>query len=208
MIVGLVRSSKKRDWKRIEFYWLIFWAGWVEYPLHNSTRFWMLQPTARLLPGVIASAMLLTGTVTAEAAAHARQNPAWRGWRESGQASWYGSWHQGRPTSSGEPFDQNAMTAAHANLPLGSRVRVTMRETGQSVVVTINDRQPPKRERIIDLSRGAAARLGMVDQGVGQVELAAVDSSTPEEVAEAPDDLGRAVNPRRHDRQHMHHARP
>lgn len=150
---------------------------------------------------MIASAMLLTGTASSDAAS--------RGWEESGQASWYGGSFQGRRTSSGQVFDQNAMTAAHPHLPLGSRIRVTLRDTGESVVVTINDRQPP-RGRVIDLSRGAAARLGMLNQGVGQVKLAPVGPNEPEEVAEAPDDLGHGapVNPRRRDRQRTRHARP
>ena len=170
-----------------------------------------MNRSAALLPPMFASAMLLAGT--AEAAPERWANTArdGKGWKESGEASWYGAWHQGRPTSSGEPFDQNAMTAAHANLPLGSRVRVTLRDTGRSVVVTINDRQPPKPHRIIDLSRGAAARLGMVDQGVGDVVLAAVSTRMPEEVAEAPEDrAGPAgpLSPRRRDRPHTRHAHP
>ena len=158
--------------------------------------------SAALLPPVFASAMLLAGTAEADAARDGR------GWKESGEASWYGGWHQGRPTSSGEPFNQNAMTAAHPRLPLGSRVRVTLRDTGRSVVVTINDRLPPRPHRIIDLSRGAAARLGMVDQGVGDVTLAPV-GAPEEEVAEAPEDRrAEALNPRRRDRPHTPHARP
>ena len=107
------------------------------------------------------------------------------------------------------------MTAAHAKLPLGSRVRVTLRDTGRSVVVTINDRQPPKPHRIIDLSRGAATRLGLVDWGVGDVVLVPVSVRAQEEVAEAPEDSpenrsGRdgPLNPRRRDRPHTRHARP
>ena len=159
--------------------------------------------SAALLPPIFASVMLLAGTAEAEAAQG--------GWKESGEASWYGGKHQGRLTSSGEPFNQNAMTAAHAKLPLGSRVRVTLRDTGRSVVVTINDRQPPKPHRIIDLSRGAAVRLGMVDRGVGDVVLVPAGTETQEEVAEAPEDRpgrGGPLNPRRHDRPHTRHARP
>ncbi len=164
----------------------------------------MNRPAA-LLPPLFASVILLAGTAEAQATQGSR------GWKESGEASWYGAWHQGRPTSSGEPFDQNAMTAAHANLPLGSRVRVTLRDTGRSVVVTINDRQPPKPHRVIDLSRGAAARLGMVDQGVGDVTLAALSLGVPEEVAEAPEDRpGRAgpLSPRPRGRPHTRRATP
>lgn len=180
----------------------------------------MIKPTARFLPGMIASFVLLAGTAKAELAPQGWQKTGgWEphsgsqrrgGWRETGQASWYGSWHQGRRTSSGQPFDPNAMTAAHAVLPLGSQVRVTSRDTGRSVVVTINDRQPPKPQRIIDLSRGAAARIGLVDQGVGMVELVSV-VALPEEVAEAPDDRfgwGAPLNLRQYDRRHTHHARP
>ncbi len=159
-------------------------------------------PATRLLPNMIASIMLLAGAGKAEAAA--------QGWEENGQASWYGSYHQGRPTSSGELFNPDAMTAAHANLPLGSRVRVTLRDTGESVVVTINDRQPRRGMRIIDLSRGAAARLGIVNRGVGMVHLAALDANGPEEVAEAPDDApaDASVSPRRRGRLHTPPARP
>lgn len=167
--------------------------------------------TTALLPPMFASVMLLAGTAEAGQDRWASASRDGKGWRESGEASWYGAWHQGRPTSSGERFDQNAMTAAHANLPLGSRVRVTLKDTGRSVVVTINDRQPPKPHRIIDLSRGAAARLGMVDQGVGDVVLAAVGAKTPEEVAEAPEDrAGQAgpLNPRPRDRPHTRRVRP
>lgn len=160
--------------------------------------------SAALLPPMFASVMLLAGTAEAKAAQDG-------GWKEAGEASWYGGRHQGRLTSSGEPFDERAMTAAHARLPLGSRVRVTLRDTGRSVVVTINDRQPPKPHRIIDLSRGAATRLGLVDRGVGDVTLTPVGMRMAEEVAEAPDDhpgRGGPLNPRRRDRPHTRHARP
>jgi rare lipoprotein A len=91
---------------------------------------------------------------------------------ESGLASWYGGhrWH-GRRTSSGGVYDQDALTAAHASLPLGTRVRVTVVGSGRNVVVTINDR-PGTRRRIIDLSREAARELGILDRGVAMVTLA------------------------------------
>ncbi len=171
--------------------------------------------SAALLPPMVASVMLLAGTAEGAQDRWAGTARDGKGWKESGEASWYGAWHQGRLTSSGERFDQNALTAAHPNLPLGSRVRVTLRDTGRSVVVTVNDRLPPRPHRIIDLSRGAAARLGMVDQGVGDVTLAAVSMRVPEEVAEAPEDRlenhpGRdgPLNPRRRDRPHTRHGRP
>jgi len=157
----------------------------------------MMRSVVRVLPGVMASMMLFSGPPKAKAAAA----PVWE---ESGQASWYGGRHNGRRTSSGTIFNQNAMTAAHANLPLGTKVRVTMQDTGDSVVVTITDRQPPKGLRVIDLSRGAASRIGLLASGVAMVTLSPAKDE-PEEVAEAPDDadFDAAPTPRRHGPQHM-----
>jgi rare lipoprotein A len=95
------------------------------------------------------------------------------GWRQTGMASWYGPGYNGKRASSGEVFDQNALTAAHATLPFGTRVRVTLTATGRSVVVRVNDRIP-RRDRIIDLSRRAARELGLIGVGTGRVELEVV----------------------------------
>jgi rare lipoprotein A len=93
------------------------------------------------------------------------------GWTgETGTASYYGRAHQGRRTADGGSFDENALTAAHPWLPFGSRVKVTRRATGHSVVVTITDRLPPAR-RVIDLSLAAARRIGMAHRGVATVSL-------------------------------------
>jgi rare lipoprotein A len=89
----------------------------------------------------------------------------------SGTASWYGPWHHGRRTANGERFDQNAMTAAHPTLPLGTRVRVTNLRNGRTVTVRINDRGPYVRGRVIDLSKAAAAALGFKEQGLTPVEI-------------------------------------
>jgi rare lipoprotein A len=116
---------------------------------------------------------------------------------ETGQASWYGQGHNGRRTSSGETFDDREMTAAHPSLPLGSLVKVTSSTTGRSVVVTINDRQPYHGRRVIDLSRAAAAQIGMIGAGTANVTLSHAlptdvaeqeAASSPVEVAEAPED--------------------
>ena len=91
-------------------------------------------------------------------------------WHQSGLASWYGgSRWQGHRTASGSRYDQDELTAAHATLPLGSRVRVAL-PSGRSVVVIINDR-PGTHSRVIDLSRGAAAALGILSRGVAPVTL-------------------------------------
>ncbi len=90
---------------------------------------------------------------------------------ETGFASVYGDRLQGRPTSSGEPYDRAAPTAAHRTLPFGTQVRITSLETRKSVVVRINDRGPHVAGRIIDLSASAAKRLGMGPRGVAKVRL-------------------------------------
>jgi rare lipoprotein A len=84
----------------------------------------------------------------------------------SGMASYYGN-ESGSRTASGQRFNQNAMTAAHRTLPFGTKLRVT--HGGQSVVVTINDRGPFVRGRVLDLSTGAARAIGLTSAGVGRV---------------------------------------
>jgi rare lipoprotein A len=93
-----------------------------------------------------------------------------RGTTRVGLASWYGPGYHGKRTSSGERFDQDALTAAHYNWAFGTRVEVTLLSTGKSVVVRINDRLP-RRDRVIDLSRGAARRIGLIGPGTGKVRL-------------------------------------
>lgn len=91
--------------------------------------------------------------------------------KEVGMASWYGPRHHGKQTASGQPFNQNALTAAHPELPFGTRVRVTNLRNGKEVIVRINDRGPYKGGRIIDLSRAAARRLEMEVDGVSRVRI-------------------------------------
>lgn len=91
--------------------------------------------------------------------------------RERGLASWYGRRFHGGNTSSGEPYDMYAMTAAHPTLPIPSYARVTHVATGRSVVVRINDRGPFHKGRIMDLSYTAAYRLGYVNGGSAEVEV-------------------------------------
>ena len=90
---------------------------------------------------------------------------------EAGIASWYGRGFQGRRTASGERFDMNLLTAAHKTLPLGTVVIVRNPLNGQAVEVTINDRGPYLKDRIIDLSYRAALLLGMVKSGKQAVEV-------------------------------------
>jgi rare lipoprotein A len=93
---------------------------------------------------------------------------------EVGIASWYGPGYHGKRTSSGERYDQDALTAAHASWPFGTRVRVTFLSTGRSVVVRINDRFPNHKGRVIDLSRAAARQIGLIGPGTGRVRLEVV----------------------------------
>lgn len=86
-------------------------------------------------------------------------------------ASWYS---YGSRTASGARFNPNGMTAAHRTLPFGTQVLVTHRATGRTVQVTINDRGPFIRGRVIDLARGAAQQLGIVGSGTAPVELKVV----------------------------------
>jgi len=92
-----------------------------------------------------------------------------------GVASWYGPGYDGKKTSSGEVFDQDALTAAHAYWAFGTRVKVTFPATGRSVVVRINDRFPSHKGRAIDLSRGAAKAIGLIGPGTGPVRLEVVE---------------------------------
>ena len=100
---------------------------------------------------------------------------------ESGLASYYGKEFQGKKTASGERFSPTEMTAAHRNLPLGTKVMVENLETGAKTEVKITDRGPyaDKKRRIIDLSKAAADSIGLVEQGVGRVQIT---------VTEAPSD--------------------
>src|SRR5258708_15525123 len=132
---------------------------------------------------LIAATLLVGGSVTEASAKsrhhrhHAGQQAAKSSWLDanasirssgsfSGKASFYGN-ESGSRTASGQRFNQNAMTAAHRSLPFGTKLRVTHR--GQSVVVTINDRGPFIKGRVLDLSTGAARAIGLTGAGVGHV---------------------------------------
>lgn len=140
----------------------------------------------RLSVPMAAAFMLLLGAgLTQTDLAKARSfEEARSGFRQVGLASWYGPGFHGRLTASGERFDQNELTAAHRKLPLGTEVRVTNLENGRSIVVQINDRGPYVEGRVIDLSKAAARRLGMVEDGVAKVRVEA----TPQQLAMASRD--------------------
>ena len=136
---------------------------------------------ATLSVGLLLLAGCAAGTRAADEPAYA---PGARV-HEEGLASWYGKAFHGRMTASGIPFDRRAMVAAHPTLPFGTRVRVHRISTGASVVVRIVDRGPAARPRragvVIDLSEGAAERLGFIRVGRTKVRLEVLPPGTAEE---------------------------
>ncbi len=101
------------------------------------------------------------------------------GIRDRGVASWYGEQFHGRQAANGELFDMEALTAAHRTMPLGSVVRVVNLTNGKHVYVRITDRGPYEKGRILDLSHGAAVRLGMAHEGVAYVQVEIVGERRP-----------------------------
>jgi len=97
------------------------------------------------------------------------------GYQEQGKASWYGRKFHGQRTSSGEPYDMLALTAAHRSLPLPTYAKVKNIHNGKEIIVKINDRGPFVHDRIIDLSYAAAKKLGIFETGTGHVEVTAID---------------------------------
>jgi len=101
--------------------------------------------------------------------------PSSEHYKERGIASWYGSKFHGRRTSSGEPYNMHAMTAAHKTLPLPTYVKVTNLKNKRQVILKVNDRGPFHEGRIIDLSYTAAVKLGIKATGTGWVEVEAIN---------------------------------
>jgi rare lipoprotein A len=98
---------------------------------------------------------------------------------EVGYASWYGPGFQKRNAANGQPYDMNAMTAAHRTLPLNTIVRVTDLKTGDSVLLRITDRGPFVTDRVIDLSRAAARQLSVYQHGTALVRIEALETPAP-----------------------------
>lgn len=94
-----------------------------------------------------------------------------RKFKQNGLASWYGGKFHGRKTASGERFNMNSMTAAHPSLPFNTYLKVTNKNNGQSVVVKVNDRGPFSGKRVLDLSYGAAKKIGLVKKGVANISM-------------------------------------
>ena len=146
--------------------------GALEAPsyLHRrqaSSQIWGILRMKRLL-GLATLFSLLTGCASGII------DP--NGYDETGTASYYGARHHGKKTASGEPFNQTTLTAAHRRLPFGTQVKVTNLDNDKSVIVRINDRGPHTRGRLIDISRAAAERLGMLRSGTARVRVQAMSN--------------------------------
>lgn len=130
------------------------------------------RPEASRLPVVTDPAPIVSGTMRRYQVRGRWYQPAEQpGYDETGLASWYGEQFNGRPTATGERFDMHALTAAHKTLPLPGLVEVTNLANGRRIVVRVNDRGPFVDNRIIDLSRGSAEALGMLNAGAGEVRV-------------------------------------
>lgn len=129
------------------------------------------------LQAVLICSLVLSGCAREETDGQGQKNQdAPRStYQEVGEASWYGPGFHGRETASGEIFDQGKMTAAHPSLPLGTEVEVTNLENRKKVEVEITDRGPYAKDRVIDLSREAAKKLDIKEDGVGKVRIEATE---------------------------------
>lgn len=121
--------------------------------------------------GINTAALLLTAVMFAICGSDLH---AQAGFSQTGVASFYGKKFHGRKTANGERFSMWAMTAAHKTIPFNTKVRVTNLDNGKSIIVRINDFGPHLKGRIIDLSRGAAARIGMIKSGTAKVKVEVV----------------------------------
>jgi rare lipoprotein A len=143
---------------------------------HNSLAGWLLLFYARKrVTGVTLSLLLLAACSIPPAKVTIPVTPGARP-SQTGIASWYGPGFYGKPTASGAIYDQNDLTAAHQTLPLGTRVLVTNLQNTSAVEVTINDRGPFAKGRILDLSYAAGRALGMITPGTIPIRLEVIDS--------------------------------
>lgn len=106
---------------------------------------------------------------------------------QSGIASWYGIPFHGRRTASGQVYDMNKLTAAHLTLPMSSRLMVRNPQNGKSILITVNDRGPYIKNRVIDLSREAARQLGILIRGIARIQYTVIPREpTPARIASVP----------------------
>jgi rare lipoprotein A len=143
-------------------------------PGTNLPTFTAMRVCALLL---LLSAACLTPACAGVRARSAEPAVPYASLYEEGVASYYGRQHHGRRTASGEIFDDRRLTAAHRTLPFGTRVRVINLDNGRRVVVTVTDRGPFRRARVIDVSSRAAGQLGFLTAGTARVRLEVLSES-------------------------------
>lgn len=112
---------------------------------------------------------------------------------ETGVASWYGADFHGKSTANGDIYNMNALTAAHRTLPMPSKVRVTNLENGRTMILTVNDRGPFVKDRVIDVSRRAAQLLGFRTAGTARVRVEAVPDQTRSAALSIPQPVARVA---------------
>jgi len=146
----------------------------------------MRSPSAFIFSALAFSSLVLAPALAEEPSGKSDNNSL----VIEGEASYYGGDFHGKKTATGEVFDQNKMTAASKELPLGSKATVTNEETGKSVDVKINDRGPYAKDRVLDVSKGAAKKLDMLDDGTAPVTIEVDPDEQPnDKVREKVEDL-------------------
>jgi len=164
-----------------------------------------MRPTSAFIFGALAFSSLVLAPALAEEPADKSDNNSVV---IEGEASYYGGDFHGKKTANGEIFDQNKMTAASKELPLGSNATVTNEETGKSVDVKINDRGPYAEDRVLDVSKGAAKKLDMIDDGTAPVTIEVDPDEQPnEKLREKVEDLAEKKNTKGHTGQKPGHKK-
>ncbi len=143
----------------------------------KSTRAGVLAVTLGITASLVASPTVKRENEVVPGKAPSGKTTAKRHWLQIGKASWYGGKFNGRLTANGEAYDMYALTCAHRTLPLGSWVRVTNLRNKRSTFLRVNDRGPMVPSLIVDLSYGAAQKLGV--EGLAKVRIEEVNPSDP-----------------------------
>jgi rare lipoprotein A len=153
---------------------------------HDTPGFTSFAFLRNLFRLTVALLFLTISTSGSAMASYDRHSLSTNGYSETGLASWYGQGFHGKRTSSGEPFDMDAMTAAHKKLPMNTLLLVKNLENGRETIVRVNDRGPFTGKRIIDLSRSAAKALKLEKPGTARVKVTVLAGSAKEMAKELP----------------------
>ena len=152
-------------------------GGLQENRSRKCTRTGVLAVTLGLTASLFASPTVKRESAVVPGKPSSGKTITKRHWFQIGKASWYGGKFNGRLTANGEKYDMYALTCAHRTLPLGSWIRVTNLRNKRSALLRVNDRGPMATSLIVDLSYGAAQRLGV--EGLAKVRIEEVNPSDP-----------------------------